>query len=247
MLPKIAIEEWSKALDGCVINMLVQQGMEGPPIDAIQLAAGLGMDIAWDAAQPGRARIVKLSRATGGTAQHAVLVRPEPRPERIQWAVAHEIGESLANQVFTELGVDPREARADAREQVANQLAVRILLPGAWFVADAAECNCDLPKLKERYFTASHELIARRMLDFPSAAVITIYDQGEVKFHRAAVGSRCGALRPIESTCWRMVHESGRYAQRSDASCVVRGWPIHEPEWKREILRLEWREDLEEL
>lgn len=246
MLPEIPVEEWSQALDACGIDLLVQQGVVGPPIDAIQLAAGLGMDVAWDAAQAGRARIVRLPRAAGGTTQHAVMVRPELRPERIQWAVAHEIGESLANQVFGELGIDPREARADAREQVANQLAVRILLPGAWFVADAAECKWDLPKLKERYATASHELIARRMLDFASAAVITIYDQGKAKFRRAAVGGRSGPLRPIELTCWRVVHQSGRFAQRKDAACVVRGWPIHEPEWKREILRLDWKGDPEE-
>lgn len=247
MLPEIPVEELAKVLDDCVVNLLDSQGVVGPPVDAVRLAAGLGMAVAWDAAQPGRARIVRLCRAAAGAAQHAVMVRPEPRPERIQWAVAHEIGESLANQVFTELGIDAREARSDGREQVANQLAVRLLLPGAWFVADAAKCNWDLPTLKQRYATASHELIARRMLDLFGAAVITICDQGQAKFRRAAAGHRTGALSPIESDCWRVVYESGRFVQRSAAACIVRGWPIHEPDWKREILRLDWKDDLEEL
>ena len=35
-------------------------------------------------------------------------------------------------------GVDLREAVPRAREEVANQLAGRLLLPTAWFAADAA-------------------------------------------------------------------------------------------------------------
>ena len=48
---------------------------------------------------------------------------------------------------------------------MANNLAGRLLLPTAWFVADAAAENWDLIALKHRYATASHELIARRMLE----------------------------------------------------------------------------------
>ena len=243
MLPEITSEELIQALDRCVADVLEQQGIAGPPVDALTLAAGLGMDVAWDAAQPGRARIVRLSRAARGGPQHAVLVRPEPRPERIQWAVAHEIGESLAHRIFAELGMDPLAAPAGAREQVANQVAVRLLLPEAWFAADGAKCNWDLSALKQRYGTASHELIARRMLDFPGGVVITIYDQGQAKFRRASGGRRAGPRRPIEIACRTVVHETSQPARRTDDECIARGWPVHEADWKREILRLEWKDD----
>ena len=78
-------------------------------------------------------------------------MRPEPRLERQQWAVAHEIGEHVAYHVFAHWGVDPREAAPNARETVANNLAGRLLLPTAWFAADAAACGWDLMALKARY------------------------------------------------------------------------------------------------
>ncbi len=83
----------------------------------------------------------------------------------MQWAIAHELGECERHRVFEFLQVDPREAPPAAREAVANHLASRILLPREAFSADATACGWDLPELKSRYTTASHELIARRMLD----------------------------------------------------------------------------------
>ena len=80
-------------------------------------------------------------------------------------AVAHEIGEHIAYRVFARWGADPVETAANAREQVANWLAGRLLLPTAWFAADGTACGWDLLALKARYNTASHELIARRMLE----------------------------------------------------------------------------------
>jgi Zn-dependent peptidase ImmA (M78 family) len=156
--------------------------------------------------------------------------------------VAHEIGETLAHRVFEDLAVDPREVSPSAREQIANQLAARLLLPKTWFAVDAAACGWDLAALKLRYATASHELIARRMLDFPDAVVITIFDQGVPRFRRASWGRQASPLRPLELDCRRVVHTTGRPDRRSDEVSTVRGWPVHEPEWKREILRLEWND-----
>ena len=43
----------------------------------------------------------------------------------------------------------------------------RLLLPMKWFALAATEFDHDLMQLKGRFQSASHELIARRMLDLP--------------------------------------------------------------------------------
>ncbi|MEA1952135.1 MAG: ImmA/IrrE family metallo-endopeptidase, partial [Planctomycetota bacterium] len=85
----------------------------------------------------------RVQKLQSETLKPSILLRPDPRAERRQWAVAHEIGEHVAWRVFGRLGVDPREAGPDSRESVANQLAGRLLLPGEWFEADAVACGWD--------------------------------------------------------------------------------------------------------
>ena len=44
-------------------------------------------------------------------------------------------------------------------------------------------------------------------------------------------------LQPVEQQCQRYVsHYSRPHVIRAD-SWTVQGWPIHQPDWKREILR----------
>ena len=50
---------------------------------------------------------------------------------------------------------------------------------------DAAELRLGSARSKQRYATASHELIARRMLDFEPWIVITIFDNGRLTFRRS--------------------------------------------------------------
>ena len=61
-------------------------------------------------------------------------------PRRLQWAIAHELGEQRAAESCSQLGIDPLAARA-LLESIANQLANRLLLPSDWFAADAAACG----------------------------------------------------------------------------------------------------------
>jgi hypothetical protein len=44
-------------------------------------------------------------------------------------------------------------------------------------------------------------------------------------------------LEPAEQKCQRYVHEQGRPKLLQDAGWTVQGWPVHQAEWKREILR----------
>ena len=243
MLPEIPSEEVSRTLDEVVMAILAEGRVERPPVDAFALAAALGLTVALDDQQAGRARYVRLSRGRGpSAARGTILLKPELRPERRHWAIAHEIGEHTVWRVFAALGVDPRETGPDARETTANHLANRLLLPGDWFGVDAKRCGWDLADLKRRYATASHELIARRMLDFAPPVIITIFDQGRVSLRRSNVWGRIPAPSATEMQCWRAAHRGNQPQQLQAESCVTRSWPVHEPGWKREILRTELME-----
>jgi predicted transcriptional regulator len=237
MLPEIAPEEFAATLDRVAADVLASVGWSEPPVDALEVARRLGLEVAYDSRQPSRARIVSLRGFAGARAHDSILLRPDPRPERRQWAVAHEVGEHTAGQVFAALGVDPGEAPPSARETVANHLAGRLLLPTDWFGPDAVACQWDLPRLKQRYATASHELVARRMLDFEPWIVVTIFDNGRLTFRRSNRYRRRPDLSAAERQCWRQITETRQAQSIAGPGCRICGWPVYEPDWQREILR----------
>ncbi len=239
MLAEYTCEELAAGLDRVVEGILAEVGISEPPVDALTVAQALGIAVAWDHRQEGRARYVRLSPRRAGLARPTILLKPEPRAERRQWAVAHEIGEHVACHVFAEWGIDPVEAGPNAREKAANNLAGRLLLPSAWFEADGASMHWDLFALKARFATASHELIARRMLECRPQVIITIFDQKRITFRRGNMPGRTPSLTKAELGCWHDVQQCGYSVQRQEETAVVQGWAIYEEGWKREILRME--------
>jgi len=239
MSPELAPEEIAAALDAVATDVLGSAGIHAPPVDCLHLARALGITVAVDDSQPGRARYVRLCGRRSGPARPAILLSGEPRGERRHWAIAHEIGEHAAHRVFDRLGIEPCETARNARETVASQLAGRLLLPTRWFVPDAEECRWDLLAMKLRYATASHELIARRMLECPPPVIISIFDHGELWFRRGNLAGRAAPLSTVELECWRAVHTLGLARQEWEATRTIQGWPVHEEGWKREILRTE--------
>jgi len=239
MLPEITPEDLSASLDAVVAEVLGESGIHRPPVDALVIARALRITVAIDSRQRGRGRYVRLRASRGRAARPAVLLRPDPRPERLQWALAHELGEHLAHRVFVVLGIDPRETGPEARERVASHLAGRLLVPGLWFAADGAACAWDLSYLKARYSTASHELIARRMLELPPPVIITIFDHQQVSFRRSNVPGRVPPVSAAELRCWQAVHQSAQPCRLSHMAWIIQGWPVHEDGWKREVLRTE--------
>lgn len=129
MLPELAIEDVASALDELVVEVLAACETPRPPVDALRLAERLGLTVAVDAAQPARARYLRLAHGESSATRGSIFLRPDDRPERQQWALAHEIGEHLAVEVFARLQVDPAAAAPDSRERVANALAGRLLVP----------------------------------------------------------------------------------------------------------------------
>jgi hypothetical protein len=252
MFPEFTREELATGLDAVAMEILTHAGVEAPPINAFQVAHRLGITVALDDRQAGRARYVRLGGrrpaksgrlATCPAGQletrPTILLRPDVREERRQWAVAHEIGEHTAHRVFTVWDADPLESDPAAREEVANQLAGRLLLPTDWFTADGRLLDWDLFAIKSRYATASHELIARRMLECRPLVIISIFDQQSLYFRRSNLPGRAPPPSQVELTCWRAVHDSNHPQTSYSGTHAVQGWPIHENGWKREILRAE--------
>lgn len=244
MLPDLPYEQLMAAVDAVVAELLVSAGIDAPPVDSLAVARTLAIDVARDDRQSGRARFVRLAGRHGGRSRASILVRAEPRSERRQWAVAHELGEWSAARIFAELGTTAREAPPAARESVANLFAARLLLPERWFTVAAEACEMDLALLKESFATASFELIARRTLDLAAPAIVTVLDQGALTWRRSNITQSPPALTEAERQAWREAHEFACLAECFSPAGRIRCWPIHEEGWRREILRHDFEAEL---
>src|SRR2546423_12270222 len=115
MLEDFPREDVIGTVDKMVEELLDTAKLGQPPVDAIALAQQhLGMVIVMDQRQPQRGR----AQRTMGKKQ--IYLKPEPREERHQWTVAHEIGEHLKGELLERLNIAPHEARAMIGESLAN-------------------------------------------------------------------------------------------------------------------------------
>jgi uncharacterized protein DUF955 len=227
-----AREDVVEVLDRVVTDLLQAAGMERPPVDAIALAQRhLGMQVCLDSRQPQR------GRAQRSAGKRQIFLRPEPTEERHQWTVAHEIGEHFKTTLLQRLGIEPGQTRAMTGESLANLFAYRLLVPTCWFTGDAAACGYDLLELKERYRTASHEVIAWRFLDLPAPCIVTIVDNDHIHRRRSNSWPVRRQLEPAEVDCQRYVSHYSRPRVVRQDGWTVHGWPVHQADWKREILR----------
>lgn len=232
MIDNLPREEVLATVDRMVEELLDAAGITEPPVDAIALAQRhLGMAVILDQRQPQRGRA---QRALG---KKQIYLKPEAREERHQWTVAHEIGEHLKSELLERLNIAPHDARAMTGESLANLFSYHLLVPSRWFALDAKVFDFDLLALKARYSTSSHEVLAWRFLDLPESCVVTILDHERISRRRSNACPVKRGLAPAEERCWRYVHEKGEPETVRDGEWTVTGWPVHELDWKREILR----------
>jgi hypothetical protein len=232
MLDDMPREDVVAAVDSLVEELLRAANVKQPPVDVIALAQGhLGMVVCIDNRQAQRGRA---QRAAG---KKQIYLRPEPREERHQWTVAHEIGEHMKSELLTRLGMEPTETRAMTGESLANLFAYHLLVPTCWFAEDAPARDYDLLALKEKYSTSSHEVLAWRFLDLPEPCIVTVLDNETISRRRSNAWPIARKLAPTEVKCQKYVHERSRPRRIQENGWTVQGWPVHEMEWKREILR----------
>ena len=223
--------EWETAVEGVAQELLERAEITAPPVDTLQIAKSLQIPVVFDRSQTSRGRYKILGEGP------TIFIRPEPRLERLHWVVAHELGEVMAWRVAEQI-VAFDEISSRCREEIANRIASRLLLPSSWFLSDATNLDFDLVCLKERYQTASHELIAMRFLDLSVPTIITVFDNGRVTRRVSNLPSATPGLHSAERLC------AGEAHQRNQSSKVCeQGMTVHEGDWKREILHTTFNPD----
>lgn len=232
-------DDWTQTCFDLAEELLSQAGLNGTP-DMFQLAASMGFPVVWDCDQTGRGRVMRLEQ------QITIFLRPDDRPERLQWAVAHEIGEAVIWRVVQRLGLDPTEILPRQREAMANQLANGLLLPARLWMAAVATHGRHLIRLKAVFPQASHELIAWRFLDSETPQIVTIVDQGIASRRRSNFSSRVPTVTSDELRCLEQSRTDGEahceqvhdlLPNAGRTQCTA--WAIHEDDWQREILLTE--------
>lgn len=223
---------WLRAIDH-VVSRLLPPGQPAGAIDAIVLLDKIEIEVRIDNSQPTRARLKTIS------GQPTVFLRDDDRPERMQWAAAHETGELLAFLVCQQAGVTADDLLTGEREELANLFAQRLLLPSPQFERYAASSDVrhDLYALKDCFATASHELIAMRLLDLETPTVITIFDNGKCTRRRGNLHRVSPTLLPPEQDCLAQVRKHRQPVELRSDDLRIQGWPIDQDDWKREILR----------
>lgn len=236
-------DQLDTALDATAEELLWEAGIPQGPVDAFVVARRIGIKVAEAPQGTHRAQFLRVAGEGAGTP--VITLAEDDRHERRQFAVAHELGEFAAPRVFEHLRVDPRHLPITQRERIANQLAGRLLVPSRWLKEIGKEYQWDLPTLKDHFSTASHELIARRLLDMPPRVVVTLFDQGEVTWRRSNFAGQPGPLTGVEEQLWSDCHQLGVATtgildeETTGGLVTVCCWPVHEEHWKREIMRSE--------
>ncbi|MBI1913533.1 MAG: hypothetical protein HYS12_02075 [Planctomycetes bacterium] len=226
MVEDLSRDDVVRCIDRAVEKLLIQADVEGPPVDAVALARHLGLPPD-EGSRRGR------KRSSGNDpAPHAATTE-----EQKQWEAARAIGEHLKPALLDHLGFAPDEKRPMMGESLSGLVARRLLVPSAWFSADAPSCGSDLLRLKERYRTAAHEMIAFRLLDLPEPCIITVVQDDKVHRRRSNAWPVKKRLEPAEMECLRAVTRDGKpHAVRSGA-WTVWGWPLWQSGRNREVLR----------
>ena len=128
-------------------------------------------------------------------------------------------------QLLERLGVEAKGGLSPV--SLANLFAYRLLVPSCWFQDDAPTTDYDLLELKRRYSTASHEVLAWRMLDLGDPCIITVVDNDAIHRRRSNAVRTKRELSPAEAKCQQGVHRTGEPGQLREGSWSVQCWPVH--------------------
>lgn len=151
------IEEQSRRL----ALTAMEQGWDGPPYDAFELADALGIEVV-------ARQDLEDARLVSTDGRPRIEFNPQRRRARIRFSVAHEIGHSLFDDYADRARYrDTEEHRGDdwQLEMLCNVAAAELLMPaGALPISEAA--NLDLVRLLDQraVFGVSTEALLRRVV-----------------------------------------------------------------------------------
>ena len=220
-------EEIHDAVDRAVRDLLADAGIDDPPVDVARIVQHLGLPPI-TAPKRGRAGVVAKGEETAASKA---------------WIAAHAIGQRLRPDLLRRLDLDPDRPQALGGESLPNLFADRLLVPTRWLSSLGREYGWDLLELERRLRPAGHELIAWRMLDLAEPAAITVVDNGRVTRRRSNAFRISKVLSGPEECCRLMVNRSGAPHDLREEGWRVQGWPLHEGDRKREILRSQVQDD----
>jgi hypothetical protein len=172
-------------------------------VDAFDVAQCLGLKIAY-----GRPSVVP--------GLDTVFLPLNERPERVQFALAHEIG----HLVLRSEGIEDTEPRC-------NRFASALLMPRTDFLNSLRRYGWQIGWLKERWPRVSYEAIGRRICALRSDATLWIHDYppgGEVR--RTRVGKRKRLQGDLLQAVESAAHVRDQFEAEGVSVCVVidRGW-----------------------
>jgi len=231
----LARDEVLTAVDRLIEDVLSHAAMTQPPVSAIELAKRLGLQVRFEE-RAGRRGRDPLSSGL------AVDRKPEASEEARHWAAARAIGQHYKKDLMSRLDATDDAPRI-AGESLGNLFAYHLLVPASWLADDIKAIGYDLQALKERYRTASHEVIAWRFLDLSEPCIVTIVDNDTVSRRRSNGVRVTRQLSPPERQCQRYVNHYSRPRTVQAQGWTVQGWPVHRTDWKLEILRSTVEED----
>lgn len=227
----VTYAEISRGLDDLIDDLQQTTGLFGPAIDPFEVAERLQNCVLIDATLPARGCRRELGGGVAG-----IVIAPDDRDERMCFATAHEIGEQHVASLCERLMLALDDCSERLREDLANRIASRLLVPNPWFQDVAHATDFDLFVLKATFPFASHQVIAWRMLDVETPTIVSIFDNGQQSSRKANFGGR-RELLPLEKAVLERCHRHVRPSEVTRDGVRVQAWPIHEPAWQREILR----------
>jgi len=221
-------ESLREAIDESVSEVLEKGQVVAPPVSAVELADRLG--------------IVVASPSVRGAKRYPPA--PEPRSAsshgdeqtKRERLAARAIARQHLSELADRLGVEQRSFTQSGIELLLSTFAARLLMPGQWFDIDAVTLGRDLYQLHQRYVTVSLESVAWRLLHLPDPTVVTVFESGHVVSRRANITGVPAEPTDSERRAQWHAHRYSLPGQESTAGIFARAWPIHRPDWRREIV-----------
>jgi len=227
-------EDLFDAIDRIVRDLLEREGIEEPPVDAVALAQHAFHLTVTEAEEEGEPQYG--DRPPRRRSKEIVL-RMEQSEAGRNAVCARACAKELLPTLLTKLGVAPGTENRSAQTSLIATVVPRLLLPSKWFEKDARRAGFDLFEIKERYSTATYEMIALRLLDLDEPIVIAIVDDGAVATRRGNRSQAGRTLTPAESGCIEKVVAAREPQTLRRDGWTARGWPIPGGPFNRIILR----------